>query len=137
MESVVYRVLASRMTSGEAYSPMEVVESNVGMAVILALVDPEAARDVLQSIESQSEGVGSGGSGIGRNVWHKAWALADPRGVPERVERDLTADSGKPDWDFARSGTRAMVEILATPPSERLKELSRRIGGVWMPGEDL
>ena len=58
LPSIVYRVLASRATGQEAHSPMAVLESNVAMAAILALVDLETAREVLQSLDSRSEGIG-------------------------------------------------------------------------------
>jgi hypothetical protein len=131
MESVIHRVLAAR----PAGSPSREPESHVVMAMILALVDPETARDVLKSLEPHSEAIVSGGGGIGRDKWLRAWALADPRQLLARIERELNAAKGKPDWDMSRSGIAEMVDILTVPPAKRLKPLTELLGEVWMPGE--
>jgi protocatechuate 3,4-dioxygenase beta subunit len=135
LESVVHRVLASRMTTKDSHSPTSVAESHVMMAMILAMVDPATAKEVLQSLEPQLAAIGSGGTGIGRDEWFKAWALADPRGVPERVRQGLAAKADEPDRDQILRGVVEMVELLTIPPGERLKELVRWTG-IWIPGEE-
>lgn len=136
MESMIHRVLASRSTTKGEYSPTRVVESNVAMAMLLALVDPETARGVLASIEPHGKAIGSGGSGIGQRELLIAWALADPRQVPVRVERELAAAKNKPDWDMYRSGLLHMPEILTVPPPERLKYVAQYLGRFWTPGQE-
>jgi hypothetical protein len=129
MESVVHRVLAAR----PAGSPSRVLESHVVMAMLLALVDPETARDVLKSLEPHSEAIVSERDGTGRDLWLRAWALADPRQLLARIERELNAAKGKPDWNMSRSGIAEMVDILTVPPSKRLKPLTELLGEVWIP----
>lgn len=136
MDSVIHRVLASRLTTKDEYSPTRVVESNVAMAMLLALVDPETAREVLASVEPYRKAIGSGGSGLGQREFLIAWALADPRQVLVRVERELAAAENKPDWDMSRSGLLNMAEILTVPPPERLKHLSQHLGRFWTPGQE-
>lgn len=135
LESVVYRVLASRLTTKDSHSPTWVTESHVMMAMILALADPATAKEVLQSLEPQLAGIGTGGSGIGRDEWFKAWALADPRGVPQRVQQGLAAKADQPDRDQVLRGVVDMVNLLTIPPEVRLKELVRWTG-LWIPGEE-
>ena len=62
MESVVYRVLACRPTrrTGLLASDMESWNRRSFMAAFLGLVDPQAARDILDSIEPQRQAIGSG-----------------------------------------------------------------------------
>jgi hypothetical protein len=123
------------MTTKDSHSPTSVAESHVMMAMILAMVDPATAKEVLQSLEPQLVAIGSGGTGIGRDEWFKAWALADPRGVPERVRQGLAAKADQPDRDQILRGVVEMVELLTIPPGERLKELVRWTG-IWIPGEE-
>ena len=58
MESVIHRVLACRPTRKHAIaqaSDIESLESKVFMAAFLGLVDPQAARDMLDSIEPNAK----------------------------------------------------------------------------------
>jgi hypothetical protein len=136
MESVVYRVLASRPTTKEEYSPARVAESLAAMAAILALADPLAAKEVLRGIESRSEGIGSGYSGIGREVWLKAWALADPKHAEELFDHELAKLKGTAKPDRERSGLIGMAGVLATPPAERFRDIAMNLGFSYPREED-
>jgi len=136
MPSVVHRVLASRETSKEGRSPMEMVESNVVMAMILALADPAAAREVLESIQSQSDRIGSGQSGIRREHWLRAWALADAEKLPELIEAELKAKKDNPKKEYNLYQLMSTLEILAMPPAERLKKITDHTSQIWVPGNE-
>jgi hypothetical protein len=136
MESVVHRVLASRMSTKESYSVAAVTKSHVTMAMVLALVDPGTAREVLQSVEPQMEAIGSEASGIRRDAWLQAWALADPGQFPQRLERELSMAKDNPDPNTRWYDIAQMASILIVPPAERLERIARRLGGVWTPGQE-
>ncbi len=129
---VVYRVLALRGTV-ENDSPVRVDEGNVLLAMILALVDPAAARDLLTSVEPRRHTLGSGFSGHGPREWYQAWALADPRHAATLFEKEVDASKEKggrlPD-------VAPMLYLLTLPPKERERHLLRRLAGFWYPGEE-
>jgi hypothetical protein len=124
IESVVYRVLACRTTKKNAHSPVAVLESHVAMASMLALVDPQTAKGILQSIEPQSEAIGSGMSGVGQDDWLKAWMLVDPRRGAELFDRELAAMKGNPGDSSRLYRLAEAVEVLAVPLPEKLRYLS-------------
>jgi hypothetical protein len=135
MESVTHRVLAARPTSRPETSAAAVAHRSVGMASILALADPEAARHILQGIEARGGASGFGDLGTSKERWFKAWILADPRHALELADQELAAAKGKPSGAIARSGLPEMADVLTIPPPERLKYLVRNIG-LWSPGEE-
>jgi hypothetical protein len=136
MKAVVYRVLALRPTSKNAYNPAETVEATAVMAMLLAFVDPETAKQLLQSIETHSDVIGSGYSGVGRGEWLTAWALADPRRAMELAESDLASAKDQRDRQRAQSAAMEVVLMWLDPPRERLKSLCRRLG-LDFPDEEL
>jgi protocatechuate 3,4-dioxygenase beta subunit len=125
MQSVIYRVLAARPTTKNEYSPARVVESHVIVAAFLALVDPQVARDILETIEPQSEAIGSGISGVGQDAWVKAWLLVDPQRGEELFDRDLSEIK---DGSDASSRIYRLVEaadLLAAPSNEKPQYIMR------------
>jgi hypothetical protein len=60
LERLVWQVLALRPTNQQDDSPARVVESQVVMALFLALVDPDIARQMLEDLQPRSELVGAG-----------------------------------------------------------------------------
>jgi RNA polymerase sigma factor (sigma-70 family) len=135
MESVVARVLAMRAT-GQEDSPARVAESHVATAMVLALVDPGTARQMLEAVEPRSSLIGTAYSSIGRPHWFQAWALADPARAALLFEKELAALKDKPGADLSGSGVLEMVELLTIPPRDRAYHLLRRSGSFWFPGEE-
>ena len=112
---------------------MRVDEGNVALAMILALIDPATARDLLMTVEPRQHTLGSGFGSVGRRERFRAWALADPRRAAEMLEKEITA------WKSADGPTPAepleVLDLLTIPPAERAKHLLRIFGGFWSPGE--
>ncbi len=135
METLIYRLLASRPVPEKFdFSPVRTQESCVMMALFLAIIDPPTARQLLESIEPQSAAIGSGYSGVGRDEWLKAWALADPSHAVELSDKELTA-TGKDDNQkrSTMSAVTQMIDLWLMPPGDRLKYLTERLGGIWTP----
>jgi len=136
MESIVSRVIATRVTTKHASSPAAVVDSAVAMAMLLALVDPEAARQVLTPLDPQSDSVGSGFSGVGHDAWLKAWAVADPKYAMELADRELARAKDRRDGDLSRSGLFEMVELWTLPADERFRRLAQHLHNLAFPDEE-
>ncbi|MGD0518901.1 MAG: carboxypeptidase regulatory-like domain-containing protein [Thermoguttaceae bacterium] len=136
MESIVYRVLATRPTTKGGESPAAVQESCVVMAMYLALVDPQTAKQVLQSIEPTSDNIGSGYSGVGRDQWLKAWALVDPQHAVELTERELASAKNNNEKQRAENAVYTMVDLWFSLPGERLKNMSQNNREILPPEEE-
>jgi len=135
MESVVYRVLALRPTAKDEPTPWQVFDSSAIMAAVLALADAEAAKEILQGLESRSEAFGPSGSRTGRENRLKGWALAYVDRAEQRLQTELSRIKDDPKPDFWESGFMWMVYMLATPPSERLRYF-RGLAFVFLEDED-
>ena len=107
------------------------------MAMYLALIDPQTAKQVLQAIEPTSDNIGSGMSGVGRDVWLKAWALADPQHAVELTERELLSAKNDNEKQRAESAASAMVELWFAAPGERPKNISRNYREIFPPEDEL
>ncbi len=126
MQSMVWRVLACRPTTPY------LVTSSVNMAEVLALVDPEAAAELLRSAERWSEL-----SGSQPRLWidydhtSVAWALADLTRAEEVFQRELekVKKTDPSRRNISQGGLLPMVDMLATPPSERLRKITSRYYG--------
>ncbi len=138
MESVVYRVLATRATASanDFESPVRVQECNMMMALYLALIDPAAAKQVLQAIEPHSDCIGSGYSGISRTEWFKAWALVDPQHTVALAEREIASAKDPKAKQAAESGLMEVVELWLTPSGDRLNNISGRYRHMFPPTEE-
>lgn len=138
MQSVIYRVLATRATAdvNSFSSPVQALECNMMMALYLALIDPDNAKQVLQAIEPHSDCIGSGYSGVQRYEWLKAWALVDPRHTMEVIERDLTSAKDSAAKQDSQGGLAEVVELWLTAPGDRLKNISERYRHMFPPVEE-
>jgi len=125
MESVIFRVLACRATTKNEYSPTRVLESNLIVAGFLALVDPQVARDILQSIEPQSEAIGSGMSGVGRDAWLRTWLLVDPKRGEVLFDRELTEMKSKSGTESRFYTLVAAAPLLTAPLADKLLYIGR------------
>jgi beta-lactamase regulating signal transducer with metallopeptidase domain len=130
MESVCHRVLASRMTTD---SGSEALSENVTQVALLALVQPELARDVLQIMESRIAGMMV--SPIARmEMGLLAWSLVAPDQFPDRARRYL-AEAKDANLRYRMLNEILHVAaVLTASPSDRPELIMR---GLWMPGKDL
>ena len=124
MQNIVYRVLATRPTTKDADSPAAAQESCVMMAMYLALIDPQTAKQVLQAIEPASDSIGSGRSGVGRKDWLKAWALVDPQHALELADQEAARAENDNDKRNVANAVSEMVEsIWLARPSDRIRRI--------------
>lgn len=139
LESAINRALATRPTTGGKGNrfdgPGRVLESSTMLAMFLALIDRDSAKQVLQSIEPQSDSIGSGFSGVGREEWFKAWALVDPQHARELVEKELAADKDANASQRLESDISSIIELWLTAPGNRLKNISQRYRQLFRPDE--
>jgi len=117
MEGVVLHVLALRPTPGKSDSPIPAMEAAVKTARILALTDPAAARQVLQTLEPAAETIEN------RDGWFQAWALADPRHAAVLAEQELArVKSGSAAAD-SLDAVLAAVRLWTITPDEQIQEI--------------
>ena len=139
MDSVIVRVMAARPGDRRDASSdrARLIESLTTAAVPLALIDPAAARTVLEQVESRS-GLDPATLWNTREPWLTAWALVDLKKAGSIFDAMMTALDGAKEVDLWNSGFYQMIELLAAPPDRRediLGESAR--GGFWQPGRDL
>lgn len=131
--SVVARVLAARPPLGPY--PAWAIQGSLGLALVLALADPEAAGQLLRVLEPRLARLGAADTlGRTKSDWCKAWAVADPRYAIELAERELAAGSKDPNWDIGRSGVGEVAWLLTVPRSECQKFLGCRVN-LTPPGQ--
>lgn len=114
------------------WSPVSLQESIV-VTAMYRTIEPETAKKLMQPLEANSEAIGAGtsGSGMGREDWFKAWALADPRHALEMVERELASAKDSNTKSRALLAVREVTELWLTEPDKRLELFTRRFGGMF------
>jgi hypothetical protein len=135
MESVVMRVLATRPDD----MPHTFINREWRMrciavsAVYLALVDPGAARTVLEDVEARG-GIDPVTLENARAPWLQAWALVDLTKAAAVLDATLAAlDKEKAQGPWG-TGVFETAELLIAPPERRAQVLVRRSGGgYWRP----
>ncbi|MFI5456457.1 MAG: carboxypeptidase regulatory-like domain-containing protein [Isosphaerales bacterium] len=125
MHSVIMRVMTTRpITSGpRAFDPGMQIRSATMAAVPLALVDPGAARVLLQQLEARSGLDPDKLTEVAGRDWLRAWALVDLKKAETLFEAQLTAIEGTKDVKLQNTGFFRMIEILALPPHRRAEEV--------------
>jgi hypothetical protein len=131
MESVCLRVLASRMPSGDSGSGA--LWENMTQAVLLALVQPELARDVLQIMDSRVQRTKAS---VAWKSWTLAWSLVDPDQFPDRARRRLAQAKDADERNRAVCEILEVADVLTASPSDRPEIVMRDHGGLWMPDKD-
>ncbi len=133
------RVIAARPTEGQNASTKR---TRLGRAVAvstapLALIDPEAARAVLEPLESRA-GFDLTAEWNTREPWLIAWALVDLPKAKAVFEATLASLDQEKEVRFGGSGIFETVELLTAPPNRREAILDERAGGAhWWPGAEL
>ena len=97
-------------------------------AVPLALLDPDAARTVLEQVESRG-GIDPVSLPEVRGPWLTAWALVDLPKAATIFEAELASLDQEKTPHLRRTGILPMVELLSAPPDRREEILQRRSGG--------
>ncbi len=92
-------------------------------AVPLALIDPGAARVLLQQLEDRSGLEPARLAEVAGQDWLRAWALVDLKKAESFFEAQLTALEGTKDLKLQNTGFFRMIEILALPPHRRAEEV--------------
>jgi hypothetical protein len=136
MESVIVRVMAARPSdSRNASSDRAVLMRALTVSTVpLALLDPGAARTVLEQVEARG-GLDPVSLRNVREPWLTAWALVDLKKAEALFNARLTALEGAKEVDLWNAGFYPMVELLTAPPHRREEVLSNSSnGGSWRPG---
>jgi hypothetical protein len=139
MESVVMRVIASRPTGGRNASAerTSLARAIAVSTVSLALVDPEAARTVLDRLESRA-GFDLAAEWSTREPWLIAWALVDLEKARAVFESALASLDQQKEVNLWGAGFFQMVELLTAAPDRREWILDESAGGAhWRPGGEL
>ena len=125
MNSVIMRVMTTRpnISGHEVFDPANQIQSAAMAAVRLALVEPGAARVLLEQLEAR------GGLGpaqftqvAGRN-WLYAWALVDLKKAETYFDFQLAAIEGSKNVKLQNTNLFRMIEILSLPPHRRAQEV--------------
>ena len=105
-------------------------------ALLLALVDPDTSREILESIEPYSHLLATGYSNgkLGHRL--QAWALIDLPQAMKLFEKDFGPQKGKPNTDPIQRGWLDLAELLAMPSQDRPRYLIRHLGSMWVPDDD-
>jgi hypothetical protein len=139
MESVIMRVLAARPGSGRNASSERTrpISAIAVSTVPLALIDPGAARTVLEQLERRG-GFDPATEWSTREPWLVAWSLADLQKARAVFESTLGSLDQQKEVNLWGTGIFEMVELLTAPPDRREAVLDRRAGGAaWRPGGEL
>jgi hypothetical protein len=137
MDGAIFRVLAARPAeSGNASIDRgRHLQRLLEAAIPLALLDPSAARSVLEQVEARG-GFDPLTLWSTRESWLIAWGLVDLKKAEAILEAEL-ANLDREKNKEARLGSTGifpMVELLIAPPERRESALRRRFtGGYWRP----
>ncbi len=126
MESIIYRVLACRPTEknpSAAARSLESMASEVFMATLLGLVDPQTARGILESIESLPGTLGFRSNGPGSAAWVKAWLLVDAKRGQALFDGAVASIRNKPGTDTEFYEIVEAAALLAAPPHEKVQHV--------------
>ncbi|MGA2061572.1 MAG: carboxypeptidase-like regulatory domain-containing protein [Thermoguttaceae bacterium] len=135
--SLIDRVLAMRSLGDEVSSPRELQKPTVIMAKILALVDPETAKHLLETVAPRiDQYTDFDYFGVDARDWYQAWALADLAETVSFWQQRLETARTNPDFKLDQNSLDTTIELLTTPATDRPQLMLRYIGGHWFPGED-
>ncbi len=133
------RVIAARPTDGRNASSerTRLVRAIAVSTVSLALIDPSAARTVLEQLESRA-GVDPASEWSTCEPWLIAWSLVNLEKARAVFESTLNSLDQRKQVGLWGTGIFETVEVLTAPPDRREEVLKKRAGGAsWHPGEDL
>ncbi|MGO9467334.1 MAG: carboxypeptidase regulatory-like domain-containing protein [Isosphaeraceae bacterium] len=125
MDSVIMRVMTTRpsLSGPRVFDPGMQIRSATMAAIPLALVDPGAARVLLEQLEARSGLRPDKLADVAGRDWLRAWALVDLKKAETFFEAQLTAIERTKDVKLDHAGFFRMTEILALPPHRRALEV--------------
>ena len=115
---------------------MQILSTTIA-AIPLALVDPGAARTVLQQIEERSGLDPVALAKVAGENWLRAWALVDLEKAATLFEAELAALEKTKDPNLQTIGFFNTVEVLAAPPHRREAVVYGDQEAAWYPGHPL
>ncbi len=135
MDSVIMRVMAARRTpSGDGLDdPATIVRMTAQAAVPLALVNPGAARVLLEQIEARG---GLDSARIAEVAGYdllRAWGLVDLDKAGALVNAQLAALEKTQGARLRNSGLIGTLDLLLTPPERREAAVLHIEGPPWRP----
>ena len=133
------RVIAARPTDSRNASTerTSVARAIAVSTVFLALLDPEAARTVLEQLEARA-GFDLAAEWSTREPWLIAWALVDLQKARAVFESALASLDQQKEVNLWGTGFFEAVELLTAPPDRRDAILYERASGAyWRPGGEL
>ncbi len=134
MESVVMQVMATRSVVDSPWERNWLLRCATQAALALALVDPDAARTVLEETEARSGPDATKEHDV-REQRLMAWALVDLKRAEALVDAGLTELDGAKEVNLWGTGIFQTVEFLLKPPHRREEVLGEHSsGGFWWPG---
>jgi hypothetical protein len=134
--SAAARALACQLGGHEAHSPAHALETQVRMAKVLALVDPSAARHLLERVAPQQNVLGTGYSGFEKQDWLLARCLADPERGPVLIDEAIAKLDAKDRNAFYNSGLMQLAKVLSAPPEQRVRKVMGLNSGLNFPNEE-
>jgi hypothetical protein len=140
MGGAILRVMAARPTEsrGASGDRSRRLQRLLEAAIPLALLDPSAARSVLDQVEARG-GLDPATLWNTREAWLTAWGLVDLEKARAIFEAELAAlDRDPKPLRLGTTGLFRAVELLIAPPDRREEVLGRGArGGYWRPNEAL
>jgi hypothetical protein len=123
MESVLYRVLAARLSCDA------MKDENDATALLVSAVDPALAKELLVDAGGTPTPSHRAGARDGNGwLWFVAWAAIDPKQAGEYLERECnTLKAGGPDAGTVQESLLTAAMYLGLSPSDRLKWVASRL----------
>jgi hypothetical protein len=135
MDSVLMRVMAARPGPDDRgfNDPATDVRMAATAAVPLALVDPGAARVLLEQIEARGGLDSARIAEVAGSDWLRAWGLVDLEKAAALVDAQLAALEKTRGTKLSNSPIRRMLDTLITPPYRREAAVLHIEGPPWRP----
>lgn len=136
LERLVWQALALRPTSRQDDSPARVVESHVVMALYLALVDPDLARQMLEDLQSRSDLVGGGRGWVAVQHWVNAWGLVHPKHALEVARQATEADKKAPPGGYQPDYVSNLMSLWSLPSDEQFERITMNLMDANPPNDE-
>src|SRR5262249_32419693 len=126
-------VFAERATAQGRVSAVDVVETDIGLALLLAPVDRAAARTLLEAAEPRTAALGKAG-GRGAVSWEAWGRIAPTRATPLLLAKIDRLKTNRQEF-HKHCDLLGVLDIMTAPPAQRLELLARQPGSGWPSGE--
>ena len=134
MDGAILRVMAVRTSPGGSFfDPAMEIQAAAMAAVPLALVDPGAARVLLEQIEARGGLDPARLAEVGGYDWLRAWGLVDLEKAGAYVDAQLAALEKTRGARLANGPIFRMIDILVIPPARREARVFDVDGPSWRP----